>query len=66
MSAGRAGLLLVGGPTGDEPGEESCSVWGGAAGTRRVLKEQPGDGQSLEIASLKAGYLEGHGPWGGK
>lgn len=64
--AGRAGLLLVGRPMGDEPGEESRFSWEGAADARSVIKKQPGDGQRLEIASLKAGYLEEHVPWCGK
>lgn len=63
MSADRAGLLLVGRPMGDEPEKGSCFVWEGAADTRSVTKKQPGDGQHLEINSLKAGYLAEHFPW---
>lgn len=33
LQAGQAGLLQMGRPMGNEPGEESCFVWEGAAGT---------------------------------
>jgi hypothetical protein len=46
--------------------ERKAASCGKGQQVQKCIEKQPGDGQCLEIDSLKAGYLEEHVPWLGK